>query len=322
MFRLLNNCARTSKSSISYETIRKFTSNTAGTEVVANNGNQVAANYCFNLVRQHDYENYLCTLLMNGKSRRSAFGIRALNVEVAKIASMVSDDKIGTMRLKFWYDAIESIFSPSKQSKIPDHPVIKEIHLAITSHNLNKMYLTRLIKCRERPSNRLFVTTKELEQYAEESVSSMYYLLAKILKSESLDVDHALSHLGKAQGITNMLRAQSRVDRSKTICIPQETMLKHGVSQERILRNKVDDKGVQDCVFEVASVANSHLEKARKLSSKIPKDVRQLLLPAVATGRYLERLRKCDFYLSHEQLVRRDSLLPVMFYWNYLRKNY
>lgn len=123
------------------------------------------------------------------------------------------------------------------------------------------MYFSRLIKCRERSPSQLFVTTKELEQYAEESVSSIYYLLAKIIKSESMDVDHALSHLGKAQGIMNMLRAQSRPDRSKGVCIPQETMLKHGVSQERILRNKVDDKGVQECVFEVASVANSHLEK-------------------------------------------------------------
>lgn len=123
------------------------------------------------------------------------------------------------------------------------------------------MYFSRLIKCRERPPSRLFVTTKELEQYAEDSVSSIYYLLVKILKCESLDVDHALSHLGKAQGIVNMLRAQSRLERSNGVCIPQETMLKHGVSQERILRNKIDDKGVQDCVFEIASVANSHLEK-------------------------------------------------------------
>ncbi|XP_037051923.1 NADH dehydrogenase (ubiquinone) complex I, assembly factor 6 homolog [Bradysia coprophila] len=324
MFRLLNNCARTNKSSIYYEPLkrRQFTSSTTGTHVDVNsNSNQASANYCFDLVRQHDYENYLCALLMTEKPRRSTFGIRALNVEVSKIASVVSDDKIGTMRLKFWYDAIESIFSP-KASKIPDHPVIKEIHLAITSHNLNKMYLMRLIKCRERPPNRLFVTTKELEQYAEESVSSMYYLLAKILKSESLDVDHALSHLGKAQGITNMLRAQSRVDRSKGVCIPQEIMLKHGVSQERILRNKIDDKGVQDCVFDVASAANSHLEKARKLSSKVPSNIKQLLLPAVAIDRYLERLRKCDFHLTHQQLARRDSLLPVMYYWNYLRKNY
>lgn len=123
------------------------------------------------------------------------------------------------------------------------------------------MYFSRLIKSRERPSNRGFITAKELEQYAEESVSSIYYLLTKILKCESMDVDHAISHLGKAHGIVNMLRAQCRLDRSKGVCIPQETMLKHGVNQERILRNKVDDKGVQDCVFEVASLANSHLEK-------------------------------------------------------------
>lgn len=37
--------------------------------------------------------------------------------------------------------------------------------------------------------------------------------------------------------------------------------MKNGVSQERILRNKHDDKGVQDCIFEVATLAHQHLEK-------------------------------------------------------------
>lgn len=141
----------------------------------------------------------------------------------------------------------------------------KFFHQAIRDHSLNKMYFSRLIRCRERPPSRGFITTKELEQYAEESVSSIYYLLAKILKCENIDVDHALSHLGKAHGIVNLLRAQSKLDRSKGVCIPQEIMLKHGISQERILRSKLEDKGVQDCVFEIASVANSHLEKVRQI---------------------------------------------------------
>lgn len=102
-----------------------------------------------------------------------------------------------------------------------------------------------------------------MEQYAEETVSSVFHLLAKILNSQNIDVDHAISHLGKAQGITNLLRAQQYFGRQKTINIPQQILIKHGVNDERILRDKLDDKGVQDCVFDVASLANSHLEMVR-----------------------------------------------------------
>lgn len=37
--------------------------------------------------------------------------------------------------------------------------------------------------------------------------------------------------------------------------------MKHGVSQERVIRNLENDKGVQECIFEVAGIAHQHLEK-------------------------------------------------------------
>lgn len=40
--------------------------------------------------RNHDYENFLATLLIKGESeRRSALAVRAFNVEVAKVAGSV-----------------------------------------------------------------------------------------------------------------------------------------------------------------------------------------------------------------------------------------
>ena len=62
-----------------------------------------------------------------------------------------------------------------------------------------------------------------------------------------------------------MLRAQQYQGRTKAICIPQEVLMKHGVSQERIIRDKVDDKGVHECTFEVASLAFSHLEQVSSI---------------------------------------------------------
>lgn len=119
----------------------------------------------------------------------------------------------------------------------------------------------RLIKSRERPANLEFLTTKELEQYAEETVSSIYYLLLKLYKIQNLDVDHAVSHLGKSQGIVNMLRSIIYLQRTRSIGVPQEILIKYGVSQERIFRNKADDKGVKDCIFDIAGIANTHLLK-------------------------------------------------------------
>lgn len=62
--------------------------------------------------------------------------------------------------------------------------------------------------------------------------------------------------------------------------------------------------------------------QSRNLLDKIPVDARRLLLPAVAVGRYLERLRRADFHLADAHLLRRDSLLPLAYYWNNFRRKY
>lgn len=52
-----------------------------------------------------------------------------------------------------------------------------------------------------------FKSLEDIEKYAEESVSSVYYLLLGIGGVKDVHADHAASHLGKAQGITNILRS-------------------------------------------------------------------------------------------------------------------
>lgn len=173
----------------------------------------------------------------------------------------------------------------------------------------------------------MFATTTELEQYVEESNSSVYYLILKIGGIANMNADHAVSHLGKAQGICNLLRAlplyplSDRAARAIPI-VPQQILLHHGVSYEQIVRLKDDDKLVRECIFDVASLANTHLEKARNLSKSLEDTHKCYLLPAVAIRRYLERLRQFDFRLSNATLGRRDGFLPFAYYWNYYRKTY
>lgn len=173
----------------------------------------------------------------------------------------------------------------------------------------------------------MFQRTSDLEHYVEQSTSTVYYLLLKILGIENINADHAASHLGKAQGICNMLRALSIPDFeirafNALPVIPQEILLKYGCSFERVLRQGVEDDNVTNCIFDVASIANDHLVKARNLSNEIPAQAKTILLPAIAVDRFLVRLRRRCFYMADGHFLERDGLLPLHYYWNNRKGNY
>lgn len=174
----------------------------------------------------------------------------------------------------------------------------------------------------------MFDTADQLEQHVETSTSSIYYLLLKINGVADLNADHAASHLGKAQGISNMLRTLVALKSTQNLGmaaippIPQEILIKHGCSYEQILRQRKDDVAVQNCIFDVASVAKIHLEKSRNLSNQLSQPAKQVLLPAAAVDRFLKRLQIANFSLSNERLAKRDGLLPLIFFWNKIRRRY
>ncbi|KAH8361219.1 hypothetical protein KR200_003798 [Drosophila serrata] len=286
--------------------------------------NGYGTKHCMGLVEKYDYENYLSTLLLPRELRRAAFALRAFNVEVSRsVSGHQIEPQIAKLRLKFWYDSIDKCFEEESQpSYVKDQPVLRELKHTVGSRKLNKIYLRRLVTARERPPNKAFESVRELEEYAEQTFSSLLLLLVEISGVRDLQVDHAASHLGKALGIATLLRAIPHAGRQQAVCVPLEVLVRHGVSQERVIRGRSDDKGVEECIFEVASAANTHLKLARKLHDQVPRPVRKIFLPAVATDAYLERLRRANFQLTHKSCVGRDSLLPVRLYWKSLFNRY
>ncbi|KAL7027262.1 hypothetical protein ACKWTF_005383 [Chironomus riparius] len=274
--------------------------------------------YCASSVKKFDFENFLCTLLIKDEaSRRNAFALRAFNVELARIPTIVSDNKIALMRLKFWEDAVTKLFDKKCQS-LPKHPVVEELGLVLKESKMTRRYFERLVNARK-IANLNFISMKQMEQYAEDTVSSINYLILETLNCKNVNADHAASHLGKAQGISNLLRSVYHQKNPQHLPIPQELLIRHGISQERFFRNKENDKAVEDVVFDIATLANQHLEKSIKLISKIPKEGKMAFLPLISTKRFLEKLQKVNFNLNDKALSRRDSLLPLVLYWNKIK---
>lgn len=276
-----------------------------------------SSDYCVNLVKNFDYENFLCTLLLPKDIRTSAFAIRAFNIETAKVQDSVSDPRIGQMRLKFWEETIDNIYN----GHVPKQPVASELCRAINRHKLSKRYLKRLVSARFNHLSTSFRTLDEMESYAEESTSPVYYMLLEALAIKNIHADHAASHFGKAQGLTNMVRSVPHcAERRLVPPLPQDVMMEKSVSQEDIIRGSRAEN-TRDVIFTVAARAAQHLEKARSIEIDLPEVTFGIFLPGVPVGQYLEKLRLLNFDVFDAKLQRRNSLLPLALLWNwFIRK--
>ena len=149
-------------------------------------------------------------------------------------------------------------------------------------------------------------TLDKLETFAEHTRSSLLHLALTMSGQSSIDSDHAASHIGRCGGLVTALRATPYLLSKQQLLLPQDILSKHKVSQNDVLRAK---DVVKEPVFEVASQAHLHLEKARTLMSKLSKDTNKFFLSVALYDYYLQLLRKCDFNVYDPKLQKKNPLL-------------
>ncbi|XP_029779467.1 NADH dehydrogenase (ubiquinone) complex I, assembly factor 6 isoform X4 [Suricata suricatta] len=162
---------------------------------------------------------------------------------------------------------------------------------------------------------------QELENYAENTQSSLLYLTLEILGVKDLHADHAASHIGKAQGIVTCLRATPYHGSRRRVFLPMEICMLHGVSQEDFLRQN-QDQNVRDVIYDIASQAHLHLKHARSFHKSVPVKAFPAFLQTVALEDYLKKIQQVDFDIFHPSLQRKNTLLPLSLYIQSWRKRY
>jgi NADH dehydrogenase [ubiquinone] 1 alpha subcomplex assembly factor 6 len=214
--------------------------------------------------------------------------IRAFNIEVARIADLVSSPTVGAIRMQFWRDTINSSFD----AQPPAEPVAVLLASVLQHYKLNKSWFLRLINTREKYlSNPPYTNLADLESYAENTYSTLLYLTLSAYPLNSITMDHLASHIGKATGICAILRGfpllafppppnhhstptgalgiAPPTSRRGAITLPLDIMAKSGVREEDIYRQSGNAPGLRDAVFEVATRASDHLITARSMLSNI-----------------------------------------------------
>lgn len=116
--------------------------------------------------------------------------------------------------------------------------------------------------------------------------------------------------------VKNLLRRSNQ----SVYYLPADLMLKHGIAQqdlvtlnEKVLRSK--HAALKELTFELCTRAHQHLNSSRSLTSKLPKDVRLLMIQSVSSENFLKMVEKYDFDLMNPKLnsdFRRRFLFKII----------
>ncbi|KAA8522269.1 hypothetical protein F0562_012942 [Nyssa sinensis] len=282
-------------------------------------GLRVAFSYCVQQVRQYDYHHYLCLLELPPNMRRAAFALRAFNVETARAMDVASDPKIGLMRLLWWQEAIDKIFA----NKLIEHPTAQALSSVISEHKISKGWLKRSVEARINDAKRevsdIPETIEELERYAEDTVSTILYMTLQAGGIRSTAADHAASHIGKASGLLLLLKSLPyHLNRHRQFSyVPAKVATKHGLSNDIGGQAEIRmdfREGLSNAVFEMASVANAHLQKARELAGTVPVEAHPVLLPSVPAQVLLDSLSRAQFDVFDPRLTRGILGIPPLWF--------
>jgi len=242
--------------------------------------------------RQSDYDSFLIRNFVP-KSKRDAYdAFRALNLELVRLPELVSNPTIGQLRMQFWRDAINNTFA----GRPPKEPIMILLHHVLSrlaetspesSHSSIKFWLLRMIGTREKHmDNRPFTSLSALEDYAENTYSTIMYSTLAALSVSSMHMDHLASHIGKACGIAAVCKgirvlaapsppvkspsgAEAAPSRNPVLLLPLDIMAETGLREEDVYRHGPEAEGFRDAVFKVATRANDHLITAREMLKQV-----------------------------------------------------
>eukprot|EP00850_Spirogloea_muscicola_P003337 SM000013S26506 [mRNA] locus=s13:764047:765020:- [translate_table: standard] len=198
-----------------------------------------------------------------------------------------------------------------RQGTVQEHPVLQALAAVLASCRLSKPWLDRIVEARIQdvehdgaPQDIL-----ALEAYAESTASSLLYLTLQAAGVASTHADHAASHVGKAAGMTLLLRAAPHHHARRRTYIPLDTAAKHRLSQEDLYSLKPPREPLADAVLDIASQAQAHLATARAMLPKLKEEgllnaAAPTLLPAVPAATYLAALERRGFHLLDPALAR------------------
>lgn len=252
------------------------------------NSRATTLSYPAEQVRQYDHDRFLTAIFAPATVRENLFALYAFNIEIAKVAEVVSEPLIGQMRLQWWRDTLDRLYAGEAVA----HAVAQPLGVAITTGGLDRGAFDTLIETREFDIDRTVPADfAALKAYAQGTGAP---LLALALKTSGAGWEEAAEvsrSIGTAWALTGLLRAVPFHARQRRLYLPEDMLTAHAVRIQGLLDLK-PAPSLPGLIREIGLEARALLETAPAAIKGLPKMARSPALIASLARYHLADLEK------------------------------
>lgn len=252
---------------------------------------RAAAEYCAVELRRHDRERYLADLFAPPGPRAALFALHAFNLEVARIREIVSEPMLGQIRVQWWREALDGIFSGAPRR----HAVALALAEAVKEHGLNRSLFDALLDAREADMDDTPpATLGALVEYARATSGGLVRLGLQACGTGDGAAHEAGEAAGIAHALAGLMRAVPFHARQRRVFLPTDVLAKAGLGAGDVIEGR-DRAALSRACRAVACEARRHLDRARAARGAVPRQGRPALLPAALAAAALHRLEKAGY---------------------------
>jgi NADH dehydrogenase [ubiquinone] 1 alpha subcomplex assembly factor 6 len=264
-------------------------------------------------LRRRDRDRYQTALFAPPNRRAALFALYAFNYEIARIREAVREPLLGLMRLQWWRDALDEIYSGANPRR---HEIVEPLAAAIGAHSLTQEHFAALLDARARDMDETPPETlAALENYASGVSGSLALLALEVLGVADPAARAVAEPVGTAYALSGLLAAAPFHARQHRTYLPQDLIARHGLDLERSLFALKPSPALATVAREIADRALAHLDEAKRQRRAAPHAALPVLLQGVLVERRLKRLAKLGYDLMHPDLAREDTLQSVRLAW-------
>ncbi|MBK1669125.1 phytoene synthase [Rhodovibrio sodomensis] len=244
--------------------------------------------FCAEQIRANDHDRFLTCLFAPSGAREDLFALYAFNLEIAKVAEVVTEPMAGQIRIQWWREGLDGLYSGEPRK----HQVAVPLSAAVRRHALTRDLFERLLDARERDLDTdPPATLEELEGYATDTSGTLVELACEVLGARDDASRTAARHAGIAHALVGLARAVPFHATQRRMMLPGNLAWTHGLDPHDLFELRQPQE-VRPVVRDMAERAGDHLAKAK--AAKPPRAAVPALLPATLTRRYLRLLAAHD----------------------------
>lgn len=243
--------------------------------------------YSAELIRQHDPDRFLVSLLMPAKHREALWALFAFNYEISKTREVVSEQTVGLIRLQWWRDAIADIY----EGKVPrEHEVVSPLAEAIKTYDLDRELFDNLIYAREFDLEGVAPANLEgLLNYCDFTSTPLHQLAMSIIGHEVKET--TLRNIATTNALIGLIRSVPYFLNQGHVMLPQEVLEVHKLGVSKIIDT--------DCRAELPAVIVAclqHITWEGNPRSKYLKSLQKL------SQMYHAQIVRCDYDVFHPKM--------------------